>query len=1402
MTTPILRLLPRLGALITLFFGLAMIPKNFLEPGIDTPSPISPFINGILPTTTPTSGSGDWILVDAFPSLDFNTPIHLEQEPGTNRLFIGEHAGRIYAFENNETTDQKTLILDIRNQTFLSGEAGLLCFTFHPKYGIDNRYIYVFYQYRLNNQGRAYSRLSRFEVPENGDPVNIASEQVLIHLYDRQNNHNGGALLFGEDGFLYVSTGDEGGGNNTYRNSQEIDNRLLGGVLRIDVDQDPSKSHPIRRQPRLLDGDDESFTANYYVPNDNPFLDESGGVLEEFYALGLRNPHRMTKDPVTQDIWIGDVGQGRREEISLLVKGGNFQWGYKEGELNGPQGQPNPLIGSDEDPIYTYPHGNGDNCIIGGYVYRDNRLPALSGKYIFADNGSGRIWSMQYNPGQEPVVEELMVANVGGGKQGISAFGTDANNELYVLRYGGAPGGKVYIFDREQAASPEPPARLSETGIFDDLTTLAPADGIFPYSPNLPFWSDGALKYRWVAIPNDGTHDQPNEQVIFSENDPWKFPIGTVFIKHFELPLDRRNTTQTKRIETRLMIHGEDGNYFGVTYKWLEDGSDAILLTEGMDETLDITDINGQPTTQIWKYPSRDECFICHKESTGSILGVNTRQLNGDITYPSSGKRANQLITWDHLNIFDQGVSDAEVAGFEKTVTPDDDTATLALRARSYLDVNCGYCHNPNTGVLAEFDTRLFTPLESQNLINGDLRDNLGVDGSKVIVPGDTALSALYVRMNRAHDEIAMPPLAKNVIDQEGVALIADWIFSMVEREAQSIQFNDIVDKLTTDPPFELQASATSGLPVTFTIISGPASVDESIVTLTGDTGTVVIEAQQPGNEAFDPADSVRKTFRVIAPPKQTQTITFTPIPDKLATDDPFEITAIASSTLPVNFILISGPATLNDNLVTLTGATGVVTIEAQQPGNEEFEAATSVSLSFSVSNPIDPGCPPINFKEHNFTSYGYLQDQGEVNINESGDEITLTNNAWKAISFPYTITENTVLEFEFKSTSIGDLHAIGLDNNNWQTHAHTFKLHGTQPWGNTTFFNYEGDDYQLFTIPIGQFYTGDFNRIFFIADHDQIIPSGDSYFRNVKIYEGDCEGMNIPDAQPNPFCFTQGLDEVFIEAENYSLHTPALNRGWENWADDNASNQSGIYVPGEGLNTQLFNMGPRVDYSINFEETGIYYISLRTQSNSNKDNSVHIGLDQQCLTCDEGQGVGIVSNQWEWVSDIQESSTELTITIDEIGMHILSLWMREDGVKIDKIALMREPRSITGAGPIESITCPTNGNKLQTQQMIPADAQIDYEESVLTPKMEVYPNPISQDKVVMSISTIEKESFEVTLVDMTGKEIYLETLVTSPGVLWEKELSVKNLSQGVYIIHVKSLTGKHPVMTRKIERQ
>jgi len=579
-------------------------------------------------------------------------------------------------------------------------------------------------------------------------------------------------MFFGDDGFLYISNGDEGGLRDQYDSAQRLNRGLFSGVLRIDVDQNPARSHPIRRQPRSGGtGSPPSYSANYFIPNDNPFLDPAGTILEEFWALGLRSPHRMTLDRPTQTIWLGDVGQDNFEEVSVITRRGNYQWPYREGFQTGPRNRPVVLTGVDQPPIYDYPHESANNCVIGGYVYRGTRFPELTGKYLFGDNGSGRIWMMDHSV-TPPVVTQLCTIP-GSSWTGLSSFGLDHDNEIYLCKMGSA--GRVYRLTRQTITQSPMPAQLSDTGAFTNLNNLAPARGLISYDVNAPLWSDGAGKKRWISLPNNGSPYTLDETIAFSNTGEWEFPIGTVFVKHFELSTNEANPSLKRRLETRFLVMDTNGAVYGATYKWRADNSDADLLTDSLSEDVTIFTATGT-RVQTWYYPSPHDCRVCHNANANFVLGVKTRQLNGNFTYPGTGQTDNQLRAWNHAGMFRSPLNEADIGTFASLTSLTNSAASLESRIRSYLDANCSQCHRPGGVVQGYFDARFDTPLASQGLLDGRLANTLGIVGARVVAPQDLARSMLHTRMNSSNPEIKMPPLARNVADGEAVQALSQWI--------------------------------------------------------------------------------------------------------------------------------------------------------------------------------------------------------------------------------------------------------------------------------------------------------------------------------------------------------------------------------------------------------------------------------------------------------------------------------------------------------------------------------------------------------------------------------------------------------------------------------------------------
>ena len=779
----------RILLLILPFLALTLF--SFVKPmlyGLTTPEAIGKFLNGVFPEEAPSTTSS-WSAVEAYPNLTFTDPIQLLELPGTNKFLMAGKRGEIWTFDKNPSTHIKLLALDIKNRVRTGGDSGLMGVALHPEFGqagSPNRgYLYVFYRYAIDQSVQtAYLRLSRFNMPDDSNVFDPA-EHVLIQQYDRHDWHNGGGIFFGLDGFLYLSIGDEGGANDQYDNGQKIDEGLLAGVLRIDVDKDPARSHPIIRQPQNPaappSGWPNSFSQDYYIPNDNPWVNPAATNLEEFYAIGTRSPHRMTQDPATGDIWLGDVGQGSREEISLVPKGGNLQWPYKEGTIDGRKAKPNPLIGFDVPPVYDYDRGTG-NCVIGGFVYRGTKWPSLQGKYLFADHTNRNVWSMDYDAitGNTQITTLVSIPAFGtGSKNGISSFATDASGEVYILKLyaTNTDGGKIYKLIPNNP-SPDPPKWLSQTGAFTDLANLSPAPGLIPYNVNAPLWTDGAAKKRWVAIPNNGSYDTPGEQVIFSPDSEWSFPEGTVFIKHFEMPLDENNPAIIKRLETRFLVRGKNNKVYGVTYMWNAAGTDAELLTGSESKPYTISHADGTQSNRIWTFPDRGQCINCHNDHAGGVLGVKTHQLNGNITYPSTGISDNQLRTWNHLGIFSTALNEADIPAYLRSDYIANASASAENRVRAYLDANCAHCHRPGSGINASFDARLSTPLESQELVEGALHGSYGMTDAAVVKARDHTRSILLKRDNSLGND-AMPPLGKNVIDETYIQVLEEWIGSL-----------------------------------------------------------------------------------------------------------------------------------------------------------------------------------------------------------------------------------------------------------------------------------------------------------------------------------------------------------------------------------------------------------------------------------------------------------------------------------------------------------------------------------------------------------------------------------------------------------------------------------------------
>lgn len=679
----------------------------------------------------PTGGSS--ISLSQFTNLTFNMPVKMLQAPNSNQhWYVLQQLGTIRRFTGTNPSSATT-VLDITGRTYSisQSEAGLLGMAFHPSFPTDPR-VFIYYIDRST-----VGNLSSFTASVDGSgaaTIDQASEQHLLTITKPFDNHNGGDIAFGPDGYLYLSTGDGGGGGDPNENGQRL-TTLLGKMLRIRIG---------------------AAGAPYTIPPDNPFAGNAvcpaggarpSGECPEIYAWGLRNPWRWSFDRNNGTLWVGDVGQGEWEEVNTIQRGGNYGWDCREGAHNyETTGCPTSgLI----DPVAEYSHSLGE-AITGGFVYRGTQSTTLFGRYLFADFASGRIWAWipdPANPSSRAPTQLLQTS------LNISSFGQGNDGELYVIHY---TGGTLHrITFQGSGGGGTVPTTLSATGCVNPANATQPASGLIPYAINAPFWSDNATKDRWMALPNGQT-------IAVGASNDWEFPNGSVLMKNFRVG--------SRLIETRLLMRHPDGNWGGFTYEWNTQQSDANLVQGGA-----VHDIGGG---QQWIFPSETQCLQCHTSAAGRSLGLETAQLNRNFTYPQTGRTANELLTLNNIGLFTPQILDP--AAQPTMPDPADTTAPLGNRARAYLHTNCAQCHRPGGPTPVNMDLRYTTALAATNTCNvmpqaGDV--GIGAN-ARLIAPGSAGNSVIINRANR-RDANGMPPLGSNIVDAAGVTLLTQWVNSL-----------------------------------------------------------------------------------------------------------------------------------------------------------------------------------------------------------------------------------------------------------------------------------------------------------------------------------------------------------------------------------------------------------------------------------------------------------------------------------------------------------------------------------------------------------------------------------------------------------------------------------------------
>ncbi len=714
------RLLP---ALVLLAF------LNFLQAAEEAPYGID---HRIPWTSSRVVGSPDpplpYTVEKTLTRIPWKAPIFLLAEPGTDRLLVIQGGGE---------TDRPSRILRVPDEA-MAGRADpflvmsnrlIYSIAFHPGYS-SNGLLYVF-SHGASGPWARTNWISRFQVERAGigrcDP---SSEQIILHWHSE--GHDGGGLAFGHDGMLYVSTGDGTSDSDGWVTGQDLSD-LCGGILRVNVDQ--------------ADG-----ARPYSVPADNPFVGRTN-ARPELWAYGLRNPWRLSVDQKTGRIWAGNNGQDLWETAHLIRRGENYGWSVYEGShpfyLNRPLG-PTPAVA----PTVEHSHAEF-RSLTGGVVYFGEQFPELNGVYIYGDYSSGEIWGARHDGSRVTWWRPLARTQLQ-----ITSFALDHHGGLLITDHGGA----LYrlVASPRRRLTTRFPTRLSETGLFLSTKTHQVAPGLIPYSVKAPAWSDGAVAQRFLALPGNSSLG--------------RWTNGAVLLQTLSLEGKSGKPDSSRRVETRLLAF-QDGQWHGYSYRWKTDQSDATLVeAKGEDKEFVLAEATPSRARrrQVWHYPSRSECMMCHSRAANFVLGATELELDRVQDY--GGVSDNQLRTLQHIGVF---VGTLPKSSPFHLVDPYDTSQELEARARSYLQVNCAVCHVEAGGGNARMELGITTARERMGLFEcRPQHDTFGLDNAMLVFPGDPHRSILYQRLSR-RGRGQMPPLGSRVVDDRAVALMREWIAGM-----------------------------------------------------------------------------------------------------------------------------------------------------------------------------------------------------------------------------------------------------------------------------------------------------------------------------------------------------------------------------------------------------------------------------------------------------------------------------------------------------------------------------------------------------------------------------------------------------------------------------------------------
>ena len=686
----------------------------------------------------------DYAVEQVFEDVAMDHPTELLKVPGTDRWMVVQQTGVLFTFSDAKERD----IFQAADLKELPEGCLQTCsIEFAPDYP-EEPYCYI--SYRFDRSSPNGLRVSRFHVTNPLRPViDVESEEVLLSW--NGNGHSGGAMQFDADGYLFVSTGDGSPPTppDQLETGQDISD-LMASVLRIDV-REPSGELP------------------YTIPSDNPFVDHEG-ARGEIWAYGFRNPWKMTIDPKTGSIWVGDVGWEMMEMIYHVQRGGNYGWSVMEGsqvvQENGELG-PTPIT----PPAIEHTHLEALS-ITGGHFMDSSRLPELRDAYLYGDWMTGKIWALKHEAGNVVWSKELVDTDLR-----VICFARDDDGEVFIVGYEGTVHRLIENPEKDQSA--DFPKRLSETGLFASVAEEDPAPGVVPYEINARAFADHTLSRQWIAVPEGMSLglNAKNDWKTGAVQGDFDFPHGTVLAKTVFYRPDETKPDEEVRLETQL-LHRYHDRWNAYNYVWDDEQNDAVLQDNVPASTV-MRFADAHSSTgfrhQTWDHVTRDECLLCHANKANTINGFKLSQLNR-IDELGAGNQMERLIA---SGVLAKDLLTHPKAETQAMVSPSDPSADLESRARNYLHLNCAHCHRQGGGGTAAFHLVRDLPLESLHLLDEPVtKGAFHLQDAKVLAPGVPERSVLFYRMaksGRGH----MPMFGPRLVDHGGLQLVYEWIRSL-----------------------------------------------------------------------------------------------------------------------------------------------------------------------------------------------------------------------------------------------------------------------------------------------------------------------------------------------------------------------------------------------------------------------------------------------------------------------------------------------------------------------------------------------------------------------------------------------------------------------------------------------